>query len=229
MQQQSQSPFAQNQASYGQGRGHAGQMSMGVVMDDGDMRIDPSLLLATANDPGLIDDGHGGHEKHDGYSYDVPGLASSGLGGVGGGEQQYESQYAAGSSQIAYTPHSHTQAHPHHSAQGVTNPIAVYFRLHPASEVGSPVSSRIWVATLNGASIGELRDLAVAKYPGTVLVRLEGVVKDSQTGGLGSAAQECVLQIDCDEELEAYLEGIGGVKPVFNVQLMGGWRGEEMR
>lgn len=96
------------------------------------------------------------------------------------------------------------------------------------------MSSRMWVSTLNGASIGELRDLAVAKYPGTVLVRLEGVVKDSQTSGMGlgpagAGGQECVLQIDCDEELEAYLEGIGGVKPCFNVQLMGGWRGEDMR
>ena len=214
----SQSPFAQPSSSYSQN--HARQHQHNILMGEDDMRIDPSLLLATANDPSMLSD-HNDHNPKHSYDYDVPVLSSTGLGGPT--QQSYDNSYATNSSsQIAYTPHSHNQSH-NHTTQGVSLPLAVYFRLHPNSDVGGPVTSRMWVSTLNSASIGELRDLAVAKYPGTDLVRLEGVVKDTQSGGLGSAGQECVLQIDCDEELEAYLQGMGGVKPSFNVQLVAGY------
>lgn len=225
----SQLPFAQPSSSYSQTQ--ARQHQHNILMGEDDMRIDPSLLLATANDPSMLSD-HNDHNPKHSYDYEVPGLSSGGLGGPAQGS--YETQYGTNSSsQIAYTPHSHNQSH-NHATQGVSLPLAVYFRLHPNSDVGGPVTSRMWVSTLNSASIGELRDLAVAKYPGTDLVRLEGVVKDTQSSGMGlgvggggaPGGQECVLQIDCDEELEAYLQGMGGVKPSFNVQLVEGY---EMR
>ena len=66
----------------------------------------------------------------------------------------------------------------------------------------------------------ELRTLAVAKFPGTIPVRIEGMVKQGHNGTMGG---EVAIQIDQDEELHAYLQ-TNGVKPVFVVQLMQGWK-----
>jgi hypothetical protein len=154
-----------------------------LMSDHDDMRIDPSLLLATANDPSLMDS----HHDHHGYA-----------------EQQYaDQQYTAQAAQAAFP--------------NPANSIAVYFRLHPASDIQP--NSRLWVSTLSSVSVDELRQLATSKYPGTIPVRLEGIVKESN-------GQEMNLQIDHDEELDAYLAAINGVKPIFTVQLMQGWKNE---
>lgn len=152
-----------------------------MMSDHDDMRIDPSLLLATANDPSLMDP----HHDHHGYA-----------------EQQYaDQQYTAQAAQAAFP--------------NPANSIAVYFRLHPASDIQP--NCRLWVSTLSSISVDELRQLATSKYPGTIPVRLEGIVKES-------SGQEMNLQIDHDEELDAYLAAINGVKPIFTVQLMQGWK-----
>jgi hypothetical protein len=75
------------------------------------------------------------------------------------------------------------------------------------------------VSTLSSFSVDELRQLATSKYPGTIPVRLEGIVKESN-------GQEMNLQIDHDEELDAYLAAINGVKPIFTVQLMQAWKND---
>lgn len=167
-----------------------------LLSDHDDMRIDPSLLLATASDPSLLD-AH--HDHHHSYA-----------------EQQYaDTQYTASAAQQAAFSHQNPGAQ--------VSSIAVYFRLHPASDIGIGGSTRLWVSTLSSVSVDELRSLATQKFPGTIPVRLEGIVKEE---GVGAGAREMNLQIDCDEELDAYLAAINGVKPVFMVQLMQGWKNE---
>jgi len=117
-------------------------------------------------------------------------------------EQQYaDQQYAAQAAQAAF-PSSPSS-------------MAIYLRLHPASEVQS--QTRLWVTTLSSISVNELRQLACSKFPGTITIRLEGIIK--QPNG-----PEMTIPIDQDDELEAYLGGIGGVKPIFSVQLVSAWK-----
>ncbi|KAH8649464.1 hypothetical protein BGZ60DRAFT_463253 [Tricladium varicosporioides] len=150
-----------------------------VMLDHNNMQIDPSLLLAAANDPGLMNRG-----MQNQFS-----------------DQQYaDQQYVAQAAQAAFPPSS---------------TMAVYFRLHPASEVQS--ASRLWVNTLNSVSLEELRQLSALKFPGTIAIRIEGIIKQP-TG------HEMSLPIDSDEELDAYLQAISGVKPIFSVQLVNAWK-----
>jgi len=100
-------------------------------------------------------------------------------------------------------------------SSAASSSIAVYFRLLPESDVQS--SARIWVSTLGSVSVDELRQLATVKFPHTIVYRIEGVMKQ-QNG------HEMTLPIDQDDELEAYLAAINGVKPTFAVQLVSAWK-----
>src|SRR4051812_8506624 len=102
-----------------------------VIMDHTSMQIDPSLLLAAANDPSLMNQRMQSH-----YS-----------------EQQYaDQQYTAQAAQATFPPSP--------------SAIAIYFRLHPASDVQT--NNRLWVSTLTSVSVDELRQLATVKFPGTI-------------------------------------------------------------
>ena len=148
-----------------------------AMSDNDDMQIDPSLLLAAANDPSLMDRRQGHFS-----------------------EQQYaDQQYAAQAAQAAF-PHSPSS-------------IAVYFRLHAASDIQP--ESRLWVSTLTSVSLDELRQLASSKFPGMVAGRIEGIVKEPN-------GNEMSLRIDQDEELGAYLAN--SVKPMFSVLLTHAWK-----
>ena len=172
-------PRAPRQSRQAQPQQHA-QPHPQLMMDHGNMQIDPSLLLAAANDPSLMNRG-----MHNQYS-----------------EQQYaDQQYAAQAAQAAF-PASPTS-------------IAVYFRLNPASDIQS--NSRLWVSTLSSISLNELHQLASVKFPGTYAYRIEGIMKQPNGG-------EAPLQIESDDELEAYLAGVGGVKPTFSVHLVNTWK-----
>jgi hypothetical protein len=170
---QAQAQHSQAQAN-DQSRGQAQALSM---PDHTDMQIDPSLLLAAANDPSLI------VQRHSQFS----------------GQQYADQQYTAQAAQGAF-PHAAIST-------------AVYFRLHPTSDIQS--DSRLWVSTLTSVSLDELRHLAATKFPGTVSGRVEGIVK--QPNG-----NEMNLQIDQDEELGAYLAE--SVKPMFAVQIIQAWK-----
>lgn len=91
---------------------------------------------------------------------------------------------------------------------------AIYLRLHPSSTFITNTS--LWVATLGSHSVQELREAAVAKFPGAACVRIEGIIKDGKGG-------ELPLQIEQEQELEAYLAHMQGGSPTFNVQLV--WKG----
>ena len=91
---------------------------------------------------------------------------------------------------------------------------AIYLRLHPSSSFLTNTS--LWVATLCSHSVQELREAAVARFPGAACVRVEGVIKDGKGG-------ELPLQIEQEQELAAYLAHMQGASPTFNVQLV--WKG----
>lgn len=147
------------------------------MVDHGNMQIDPSLLLAAANDPSLMDRNMGNHFAEQ-YT-----------------DQQFAAQATFPSSSLA---------------------IAVYFRLHPSSDIQT--NNRLWVSTLGLVSVDEVRQLATSKFPGTVAIRVEGIIK--QPNG-----HEMTLPVDQDDELEAYLSAISGGKPIFSVQLVSAWKG----
>ncbi|KAH8718229.1 hypothetical protein HC256_002880 [Beauveria bassiana] len=88
---------------------------------------------------------------------------------------------------------------------------AVYLRLHPSSSFITEMS--LWVATLGSHSVQELRESAVARFPGAACIRVEGVIKDGKGG-------ELPLQIEHEQELAAYLAHMQGASPTFNVQLV---------
>jgi hypothetical protein len=150
------------------------------MMDHGNMQIDPSLLLAAANDPSLMNRNMGNHFS----------------------EQYADQQFAAQAAQVAFPSPSIS--------------IAVYFRLHPASDIQT--NNRLWVSTLSSVSVEEVRHLATSKFPGTVAIRLEGIIKQAN-------GHEMTLPVDQDDELEAYLSAISGGKPIFSVQLVSAWKG----
>jgi hypothetical protein len=108
----------------------------------------------------------------------------------------------------------HTAASPAPSTS-----VAIYLRLHPSSDVISVMTTPLWIATLSSRSIEELRGVAVAKFPGTICLMVEGVIKDDKGGDI-------LIPIPGDVELAAYLahvQGSQGVAPTFNVQLVRGW------
>lgn len=91
--------------------------------------------------------------------------------------------------------------------------IAVYFRIHPSTSIiyGLPT----WITTVAVSSLDEVRTKAVARYPNAVCARVEGIVKDGDSG-------EIPLPIPGDEELMAYLEHVREIQgaPIFSVQLV---------
>ena len=178
--QQPQRSQAQTQARQAQPQSHTP-----VMVDHNNMQIDPSLLLAAANDPSLLPRTLQSPYSSEPYTHDG----------------SYSSNPTFGSTTAAPTVPSHT--------------IAVYFRLHPASDIQT--NNRLWVSTLASVSVDELRQLTAVKFPGSIAIRIEGVIKQAN-------GHEMTLPIDQDEELEAYLVAIQGVKPVFSVQLVVGWK-----
>lgn len=183
---------AHNQVNNGQTHTHGqegpgqvqpqGQNQSHGIGSHGNMQIDPSLLLAAANDPSLI---HA--NAHNQFS-----------------AQQYaDQQYVAQAGQAVFPP-SRTS-------------IAVYFRIHPSSDIQTSI--KIWVAALTSVSVDELRQLVTSKFPGTIPMRFEGIIKEVN-------GNEMNIQIDDDQELDAYLATINGVKPIFAVQLMQGWKND---
>lgn len=135
------------------------------------MQIDPSLLIAAANDPAMLDQ-YGG--------------------------SQFSRDYSNPQEDAAF---QHQQLHS----------IPIYFRLHPSSNIQS--HQRMWVATLSSVSIEEIRQLVSRKFSMATTVMVEGIVKNDSGG-------EMSIRIEEDDELDAYLAGVGGMKPVFGVQVM---------
>jgi len=91
-----------------------------------------------------------------------------------------------------------------------STPTAVYIRPQPRSKVYS--TTKMWLASLSGRSVDELRIILASKWPDAVAVRIDGVEKDA-------SGREISYLIEEDEELDAYLDHVQGRKAVFSVLL----------
>ncbi|KAL2260399.1 hypothetical protein VTK26DRAFT_5591 [Humicola hyalothermophila] len=95
-------------------------------------------------------------------------------------------------------------------------PIAVFFRLHPASQAMLPAGTPSqWIFPLSSRTMTDLRSAAVAKCPpGAVCLSVEGIIKDGKGG-------ELPLPVSDEAELETYLEHVQGHgAPVFSVHVV---------
>ncbi|KAL2828116.1 hypothetical protein BJY01DRAFT_133570 [Aspergillus pseudoustus] len=88
-----------------------------------------------------------------------------------------------------------------------STPIPVYLRISPDSEIYA--DSKAWIAKLSTKSIAELRHLVSAKYPGTVVVKID--VTDNN----GDDGNNVAFAIDNDHELYGYLSHLQGRRPSF--------------
>ncbi|KAJ8114573.1 hypothetical protein OPT61_g3586 [Boeremia exigua] len=148
-----------------------------------DLQIDPSLLLA-ASDAAIL-----------------PGLAY----------HQSEHQYQAHHDQTQNVhPPTSTPQHgsTHHYSQNYypaatsqhTPPMPIYFRLHHLSTTPFP-SKTVWLSILHAHSVNEIGNLVMREHPGTVMLKMEGLVVYRQDQG----EREVMVEISDDEELAAYL------------------------
>ncbi|GAM43540.1 hypothetical protein TCE0_050f18432 [Talaromyces pinophilus] len=88
--------------------------------------------------------------------------------------------------------------------------IPVYFRISPQSQ--NHTASRTWIGKISSTSLVELQNLVQAKYPDSIVTRVEGVEKDERGG-------EVLLLIEEDDELDAYLSHMHGKKASFLICL----------
>lgn len=181
------------------GRGVLGAMT--AAMQLGSSGLGPGLLLAPGSQAAAF-------MNHHQQSYYNPAAVASSSAPVGNPssqlyqqQQQQQQPATANSSRVG-------------AVAGAMPAYAIYLRLHPSSSFLTGTS--LWVATLASHSVQELREAAVARFPGAACVRVEGVIKDGKGG-------ELPLQIEQEQELAAYLAHMQGASPTFNVQLI--WKG----
>ncbi|KAF5002896.1 hypothetical protein FGRMN_57 [Fusarium graminum] len=113
-----------------------------------------------------------------------------------------------------YVPHQFPSQTPNgmfQSVPAVSASSAVFMRLHPSSTYVTNTS--LWISTMASQSIQELRQAAIAKFPGAICVRIEGIIKDPK-------GNELPLQIQGDDELGAYFAHMQGGSATFAVQLV---------
>jgi len=93
-------------------------------------------------------------------------------------------------------------------------PLPVYFRLHPHSTTSFP-SKTVWLSVMQSGTVTELKNLAMREHPGTMVLRLEGLVVHRAEG----VDREVVVAVDDDAELGAFLGHVQGGKATFVVLL----------
>ncbi|EXJ53659.1 uncharacterized protein A1O5_13111 [Cladophialophora psammophila CBS 110553] len=92
----------------------------------------------------------------------------------------------------------------------VSSVTPVYVRPHPNSTVYT--STRLWLGSLIGRTVQELRAMIAAKYPLAKAEQINGIEKDA-------VGNEIPYLIEEDDELEAYLDHVQGRKAMFVVLL----------
>ncbi|TQV96230.1 d-lactate dehydrogenase protein [Cordyceps javanica] len=153
--------------------------------------LGPALLLSSGDQAAAAAAAFMGHHPTTSF-YDPSGIAGSSVAAAAGASSNSRS-----------------------SNIGAVPACAVYLRLHPSSSFIT--GTELWVATLGPhASVQELREAAVERFPGAACARVEGIIKDGKGG-------ELPLQIEQEQELAAYLAHMQGASPTFNVQLI--WKG----
>ena len=178
--------------------------NLSAMSPSSDLQIDPSLLLA-ASDAAILP----------GLAYHQP-------------EHHYQSHHEHTQnlqppiSASHHTPHHHyiQNYYPAATSQH-SQPMPIYFRLHHLSATPFP-SKTVWLSILHTHSVNDVSNLVVREHPGTVVMKLEGLVVYRQDQG----EREVVVEVSDDEELAAYLghvKSTGQGKATFVVLLgMGG-------
>ncbi|KAH7086436.1 hypothetical protein FB567DRAFT_71123 [Paraphoma chrysanthemicola] len=159
--------------------------SMTALASAADLQIDPSLLLA-ASDAAVLPPTQS-YEPEQQYPYQDQQLAQT--------YRPAQSNYAAAQAQTYYTAPSSSNA-----SSTPTNPVPIYFRLHPHSTTSFP-SKTVWLSILHQPSLNEIRQLAAREHPGTVVLKLEGLITYRAEQG----DREVTVEVGDDEELGAYL------------------------
>lgn len=147
-----------------------------------DLQIDPSLLLA-ASDAAILP----------GLTYHQP-------------EHQYQSHHENTQNSQPISESHHAPAHyysqnyyPAATSQH-SQPMPIYFRLNHLSATPFP-SKTVWLSILHTQSVNEITNLVMREHPGTVVLKVEGLVVYRQDQG----EREVVVEVSDDEELAAYL------------------------
>lgn len=161
-----------------------------------DFEIDPSLLLA-ASDASLTHQPPTATHPQD-PTRDIEPL-----------RQQIQPSF-----ENATAPHAHSSAYTPTAQVLQTGPLPIYCRLHPLSSTPLP-SKSVWLSILQTGTLAELKTLAMQEHPGTVVVKLEGLIMHGDAG----AEREMTIPIDDDAELTAFLGHVGGGKATFMVLL----------
>ncbi|KAF2100296.1 hypothetical protein NA57DRAFT_64927 [Rhizodiscina lignyota] len=115
------------------------------------------------------------------------------------------------------------QAEQNHYSDYAPAPMAVasaapMYSTQPAqaASMGVFMEPKIWLGTLSSGTVGELRQLAASHHPGSQVLRIDGIVKDGNTG------TEVSYLIDDDAKLGGYLAHVTGGDAMFEVRLIGG-------
>jgi hypothetical protein len=103
-----------------------------------------------------------------------------------------------------------------------SGPMPIYFRLHHLSNTNFPHKS-VWLSILQAGNLAEIKTLAMREHPGTIVVKLEGVIAHGGGGG----ESEVAIAIDDDDELNAFLGHVRHGKATFVVLL--GWGGSSVK
>ncbi|KAF2189154.1 hypothetical protein K469DRAFT_701738 [Zopfia rhizophila CBS 207.26] len=117
--------------------------------------------------------------------------------------------------------HNHSQSQPHHNPYMLTSnyytngPLPIFFRLHPNSSTTMP-NKTVWLGILQAGTVGEIRNLAMREHPGTVVVKIEGLVVHKMQG---HPDREIMFTIDDEDELAAYLSHVADGKATCVVSL----------
>ncbi|KAF2649365.1 hypothetical protein K491DRAFT_683901 [Lophiostoma macrostomum CBS 122681] len=113
--------------------------------------------------------------------------------------------------------HSQAQRNPYAMPQPFLSslPLPIYFRLHPHSSTSMP-NKTVWLGILQSGTVNEIRSLAMREHPGTLVVKMEGLVLHKMPG---QPEREIMIAIDDEAELAAYLEHVAGGKATFVVLL----------
>lgn len=170
---------------------YTGQPHLLAQSPSSDLQIDPSLLLA-ASDAAIL-----------------PSLAY---------HQTEHLQSVRSQGPIPHHTPNHHYSHNYYPAASSqhSQPMPIYFRLHHLSATPFP-SKTVWLSILHTQTVNEINNLVMREHPGTVVLKVEGLVVYRHDQG----EREIVVEVSDDEELAAYLghvKSTGQGKATFVVQ-----------
>lgn len=163
---------------------HTSHADLPALSPPSDLQIDPSLLLAASDAAVLPSLAYHQHP-----------------------EQHYHPHAEHTQNVLSQVLNPHRTSHHHYShnyypasSSQHSQPMPIYFRLHHLSATPFP-SKTVWLSILHTQSVNDINNLVMREHPGTVVLKVEGLVVYRQDHG----EREVVVEVGDDEELIAYL------------------------